>query len=498
MASHSRLGPNPLDAAPLLPPDRDALEGSVLQFRAWHLDQAAARKAWRTDQWWRFVKGDVASGGRKVFRWVRQPALQAPPPLAATASGLQGGPAAVLRSSVAAWHGLWAKRDETHPAEAGIREAVRALPAFPMPCPLSDSLVAAAVAALPLHKASGPDDWTGDELRLWPGLLVPALAALLRHVELLGRWPSALTVAEVVLIPKPGGDPDSPLQLRPTTLLPVIYRLRARIRLRAVDSWRAAWDPAVAFACKGPEGQAWDLAWALAVAPVQGQAVSGVAVDLSKCYDSVRLPLLRRVLAAAGWPQAIAGPMLAAYGAPRRLRVGEAIGAFVPPRAGLPAGCPLAVSALAVLTWPWQLAVQRAGATDARRYVDDLTAWHRGDPAVGPGIAVRIWEATLAFASAAQLSLHQEKSGLFSGSGHARRELQDSLPQVQVLTSFKDLGVQQLAGASGQAALLKRIQATAARFDRLGGPPPPLRLPPAGGRRFRRPGGRLRGGSWPA
>jgi RNA polymerase sigma-70 factor (ECF subfamily) len=40
-----------------------------------------------------------------------------------------------------------------HPAEASIREAVRALPAFPVPSPLSDSLVAAAVAALPEAQA---------------------------------------------------------------------------------------------------------------------------------------------------------------------------------------------------------------------------------------------------------------------------------------------------------------------------------------------------------
>ena len=69
--------------------------------------------------------------------------------------------------------------------------------------------------------------------------------------------------------------------------------------------------------------------------------------------------------------------------------------------------------------------------------------------------------------------MHQEKSGLFSGCGHARQELRALRPRVQVLTSFKDLGVEQLAGASGQAALQKRIRATADRFVRLGGLPLP-------------------------
>ena len=86
--------------------------------------------------------------------------------------------------------------------------------------------------------------------------------------------------------------------------------------------------------------------------------MAGAAADLTKCYDGVRHPLLRRALAAAGWPASIAGPLLSAYSAPRRLRVGDATGRFVPPAAGVPAGCPLAAAALAALTWPWQLAVE--------------------------------------------------------------------------------------------------------------------------------------------
>ena len=65
----------------------------------------------------------------------------------------------------------------------------------------------------------------------------------------------------------------------------------------------------------------------------------------------VRHPMLRRALHAAGWPAAVAGPLLDAYAAPRRLRIGDAVGQFVNPWAGIPAGCPLA--ALGTLTWPW-------------------------------------------------------------------------------------------------------------------------------------------------
>ena len=302
----------PLAFVPETPTRRADLEAAVAEARAWYEERATARRRWRAEQWWQFVQRDVATGGRRTFRWVRQPALQAPPPLIEGPRGLEGGPAAVLRHAAGEWHPLWDKADQQHPDELALLRTIRELPPFPSLPPLSDDVVEQAVARLPLGRAPGPDDWAGDELRRWPRPLLRALAALLRKVEELGRWPAGLQAAEVVLLPKPGGDPNLPLHKRPITLLPVIYRLWARLRLRQVDAWRASWDPAVTALPKGPEGQAWDLAWELAVAPACGQTVCGAAVDFSKCYDSVRLPLLRRVLAAAGWPTGILGPLMAA------------------------------------------------------------------------------------------------------------------------------------------------------------------------------------------
>ena len=101
----------------------------------------------------------------------------------------------------------------------------------------------------------------------------------------------------------------------------------------------------------------------------------------------------------------------------------------------------------------------------------------------GPDFAAGIWQATVSFAAAAQLTLHPDKSGVFSGCGLARQQLQVLLPHVKPLVSFKDLGFEQLAGQAGQGTLLKRIQATADRFDRLGGLPLPhlMRLRAASG-----------------
>ena len=277
----------------------------------------------------------------------------------------------------------------------------------------------------------------------------------------------------MVLLPKPGGTLDEPLQRRPITLLPVIYRLWARIRLRAIEAWRASWDPALVDAPRGPDGQAWALAWDIACAEPSAQAVGGVAVDLTKCYDSVSHPFLRRMLAAAGWPQGISGPLLNAYAAPRRLRVGDVVGTFVRPVAGIPAGCPLAVAVLSVVTWPWQAMAAEAGATTVRRYVDDLTAWHRGIPEHCPLAASAIWTVTEVYAAQAQLTISAAKWGVFASTATTRAELSEREPAAPVLTTFKDLGVQQHAGAFGATAMAARVQATQARFGRLAGLPLP-------------------------
>ena len=126
--------------------------------------------------------------------------------------------------------------------------------------------------------------------------------------------------------------------------------------------------------------------------------------------------------------------------------------------------CLRAVSALAVLTWPWQLAVARAGATSAGRYVDDLTARVRGLRAAGPGLASVVWLESALYAEATQLALNLEKPGVFLGCGRSRDQLLalSSPPRAKLLRVFKDFGVQQLAGEAGRRQLKLRLVALTA------------------------------------
>jgi hypothetical protein len=364
------------------------------------------------------------------------------------------------------------------------------------------------------------DGWTGEELRLWPDELLDLLAELFSAVEAHGRWPELTSFSEVVLLAKPGGDPANPLDRRPIVLMSVLYRVWARYRRREFDGWRAQWDTAVAAAWLGADGQAWEFGWDTACAHAgSGAGVAGVAVDFSKCYDGCRLALVSRALARAGVPPAISRPLLAAYGFTRRLRVGDAWGGDCTPTSGIPAGCPLAVSVLAVLTAPWGMRSHRLrralgagafgvawapgmaveppgppatgprrgeGAGDGqaevlaggeRRYVDDLLFWVVGERRLLRRAAASAWAIALAFARALQWELSEGKSHAFAWPGGLAERIQADLPMVRVKGSFRDLGVVQVLGGRRQVAVADlRLFAAGVRAERVGRLPVPRRV----------------------
>ena len=282
-----------------------------------------ARAAERRDHWHAWCVTDVRQGGRRLFRWLRQGRDPGLCPAVQVDGEWRGGPGAQLDRATAAWQPLWTRADSPHPEEAAWLRHLALLPPFPSPPPLSVDECRLAFAALPTGRAPGLDGWDGAELRLWPRPLVDITCGLLRAIERLGRWPQGLLRAEVVLLPKPGGDPGDPLQRRPITLLPVLYRLWARLRWPVVQAWRAASDPAVATASLGADGHAWQLGLDLALGRCTGHTVSGVAVDFAKCYDGVRLALLAR----ARWaPPAGRLPFSALLCRPTRRRGGSVLG----------------------------------------------------------------------------------------------------------------------------------------------------------------------------
>ena len=77
--------------------------------------------------------------------------------------------------------------------------------------------------------AGGLDGWAWNEIKALPLPWFSGLAFLLELIESTGTWPQGLLDAYIVMIPKVDG--DSTLGQRPRSVLPVVYRLWASLRL---------------------------------------------------------------------------------------------------------------------------------------------------------------------------------------------------------------------------------------------------------------------------
>ena len=158
--------------------------------------------------------------------------------------------------------------------------------------------------------------------------------------------------------------------------MPMIYRLWAARRARLWAAWRLLWPGETPF--EGADSLAWEASLHMEAAAARGVYFAMVALDWKKAYDGISLEILSRILSEAGVPWWARGPMLHMYQAERRLRVGRAIGEPWAPSCGIPAGCPIAVFALAVCTRPWACLADSLEGIIRRLYVDDSTAWATG------------------------------------------------------------------------------------------------------------------------
>ena len=90
------------------------------------------------------------------------------------------------------------------------------------------------------------DGWAWNEVKALPLHWFSGLAILLELVETTGVWPQGFLDAFFATIPKADGD-STPLDQRPLSVLPVVYRLWASLRLGHLREWVEEWLPKSVF-----------------------------------------------------------------------------------------------------------------------------------------------------------------------------------------------------------------------------------------------------------
>ena len=130
------------------------------------------------------------------------------------------------------------------------------------------------------------------------------LAILLELVETSGVWPQGLLDAFFAMIPEADGD-STPLGQRPLSVLPVVYRLWASLRLRHLREWVEGWLPGSVFSLGNglSSVEAW-FSTALDIEDVLsgtgGDELHVMVADVIKSFDTVHLSILDCALGRLG------------------------------------------------------------------------------------------------------------------------------------------------------------------------------------------------------
>ena len=138
--------------------------------------------------------------------------------------------------------------------------------------------------------AGGLDGWAWNEIKALPLPWFSGLAIFLELVETSGVWPQGLLDAYLAMIPKVDGD-STPLSQRPLSVLPVVYRLWASLRLGHLREWVEGWLlQAVKSLCNGLSSvEAW-FSTALDIEEVLsgsgGDQLHVMVADVIKSFDT--------------------------------------------------------------------------------------------------------------------------------------------------------------------------------------------------------------------
>ena len=170
-------------------------------------------------------------------------------------------PKAIAEAFVAEWGELW-RPEAGGEMDQALARSLREMAAQGAPTPLTAEQVREAVDTMPARRSPGLDHWTVQQLKGLPAEAWVSLALILNRVEAEGRWPAALRGAKVVFLSK--GEGMQVIKQRPIGILPLLYRVWAKARLR--QAVRERWVEPQEFEHGGTAGRsASEAAWEAAL-----------------------------------------------------------------------------------------------------------------------------------------------------------------------------------------------------------------------------------------
>ena len=242
--------------------------------------------------------------------------------------------------------------------------------------PLQAERITSAARKLPDSGAAGLDGWKPGDVKRLSSSILGFLVHLFDNIERYGRWPRSLCWASITLIPK--GEGGEPLNLRPITVTPVIYRLWAALRVQDCMPWQEKWVHKGQHGARSKQSTTDALvriSLELESAVLRDCDMKGVAVDLSKAFDNVPVKITFEVMRKMGADPGLLRALEGMYSqVQRRFKIGRFVGETFRSTNGILQGCPISVMLLNALMMILHRAI--GDEVTAESYVDDLTLLH--------------------------------------------------------------------------------------------------------------------------
>ena len=310
------------------------------------------------------------------------------------------------------------------------------------PPPITGADIFATLKARNAHAAPGLDGWRTTELQAFPLEICELVAAFFRRLEANADHsiPLALTAAKIVILNKPG--PSSPLNKRLITILPPLLLAYTGSRFRQAKDWQAStMPPSIVGGIAGRHMTAIPakLRLELDEAAIADEAIVGIKLDKSKCFDRIIPAFVAIILLALGCSKAVVSIFVRQYNGLRKHLSYRGWTSGTPTTApnGVAQGCSFSLIAINAYMRSWVAFLRDVPHLSCRIYIDDIYLWAKIQFVAQLRLAL---EVTKLWDSLVGQKLNQDKSVVWASNGPARKIAKAEFPGFLIQETFDVLG----------------------------------------------------------
>ena len=345
------------------------------------------------------------------------------------------------------WSKLW-QREGPHDCNDDWHEAFAKISSL-QDCPSCDfrpfeSTTWKANVKCGKKSARGACGFSAQELLLLPPRLESWLFQFFDLIENgKAEWPKFLNIARVILLGKDDKVPVSPMNVRPITILPRLYRSWARFRaLQVIQHLNGLLPPEIATISAGVSA---DCICAFVLDKLESaiedaDSACGVIVDLVKCYNLVpRRPLLAACIK-FGVPAKYLNALWSMWSQlHRHLEICGEISETCASYTGIPEGCCFSVACMTILSGAFHRFVQqRVPDIEAQTYADNWSLFADCVATLRSGI-----HNLIEFVQSLRMDISWNKSWLWGSHSSVRKDLKTirvNNHPIQVKLTTVDMG----------------------------------------------------------